>query len=153
MKLLTCVAARSPEGGYKAMSYFDIQEAILQRWNDQPSRNRWLARGCDWSLVAAFLVGDKESNNPPPRDHVEQVLTDHIKRFGASFTAPYTTIMRSVAYANVTSEVTLSGHVRDVYSAALTMCRDAYLNVVLKDTVKGMVAEFFEEWSEWEGYP
>lgn len=96
---------------------------------------------------------DREPNNPPPRDHVEQVLTYHIKRFGASFTAPYTTIMRSVAYANVASEVTLSGHVRDVYSAALTVCRDAYIQAVLQDTVKDMVAKFFEEWSEWEGYP
>lgn len=96
---------------------------------------------------------DREPNNPPPRDHVEQVLTYHIKRFGASFTAPYTTIMRSAAYANVTSEVTLSGQVRDVYSAALTACRDAYIQAVLQDTVKDMVAEFFEEWEEWEGYP
>lgn len=135
------------------MTCFDIQEAVLQRWNTQPSRNRWLAWGCDWSLVAASLVGDREPNNPPPRDHVEQVLTYHIKRFGASFTAPYTTIMRSVAYANVASEVTLSGHVRDVYSAALTVCRDAYIQAVLQDTVKDMVAEFFEEWKEWEGCP
>lgn len=135
------------------MTCFDIKGAVLQRWNTQPSRNRWLAWGCDWSLVVAFLVRDREPNNPPPRDHVEQVLTYHIKRFGASFTAPYTTIMRSVAYANVASEVTLSGHVRDVYSAALTVCRDAYIQAVLQDTVKDMVAEFFEEWSEWEGYP
>ena len=135
------------------MTYFDIQEAVLQRWNDQPSRNKWLSWGCDWSLVGAYLVGDKEPNNPPPRDLVEQVLTNHIKRFGASFTAPYTTIMRSVAYANVTSEVTLSGQVRDVYSAALTACRDAYIQAVLQDTVKDMVAEFFEEWKEWGGYP
>nr|DAK92651.1 MAG TPA: hypothetical protein [Caudoviricetes sp.] len=135
------------------MTYFDIQEAALQRWNDQPIRNKWLAWGCDWPLVVASLVGDKDPNNPPPHDRVEQVLTDHIKRFGASFTAPYTTIMQSVAYANVASEVTLSGHVRDVYSAALTVCRDAYIQAVLQDTVKDMVTAFFEEWAEWEGYP
>ena len=135
------------------MTHFGIQEAVLHRWNPQPSRNRWLAWGCDWSLVVASLVRDREPNNPPPRDHVEQVLTNHIKRFGASFTAPYTTIMRSVAYAKVASEVILSRHVQDVYSAALTVCRDAYIQAVLQDTVKAMVTEFFEEWREWKGYP
>lgn len=134
------------------MSYFDIQEAILQRWNDQPSRNMWLACGCDWSLVLASLVRDKSHNNPPPRDHVEKVLTNHIKRFGASVRAPYTTLTRSMAYTDVTSEVALSGHVRDVYSASLSACRSAYIQAVLQDTVEGMVAEFFEEWSDWEGY-
>ena len=39
------------------MGYFDIQEAILKKWNDQPSRNQWLVHGCYWELVVASLVG------------------------------------------------------------------------------------------------
>ena len=135
------------------MRPLDIQGAVLKRWCDQPSRNKWLVWGCDWQLVVEHLVGFREPSNPPTATYVEQVITDHIKRFGASFTAPYTTIMRSVAYANVASEETLSGHVRDVYSSALTVCREAYVQAVLQDTVKDMVSEFFEEWKEWEGYP
>ena len=134
------------------MTKFDIQEAVLQRWNDQPSRNTWLAWGCDWPLVAASLVGDRVANNPPPHDHVEQVLTDHIERFGASHTAPHTIVLSAMALADVHREVTLTGHVRDVYSSALSACREAYLNKVLHDTVNVMVTEFLEGWGEWEGY-
>lgn len=135
------------------MTHFDIKEAIQQRWNDQPSKGEWLSRGCDWSLVLEHLIRDRQPSNPPEGAYVEQVVTDHIKRFGASVLTPYTTIMRSLAYANVTSEATLSGHVRDVYSASLALCRDSYIQAVIQCTVNGMVTDFFEEWNDWEGYP
>lgn len=135
------------------MSYFDIQEALLQRWNDQPSRNRWLMHGSYLELVVSSLVGGQEPNNPPSEAYVTAMLRNHLKRHGAPYAAPYPTVMGSIAEAGVEAEVTLSGHVRDVYSSALSACREAYLNVVLEDTVKAMVTEFFEEWEEWEGYP
>lgn len=81
------------------------------------------------------------------------VQLQRLKRHGAPYAAPYPTVMGSIAEAGVEAEVTLSGHVRDVFSVALTYCREAYLNAVLDGTVKEMVTEFFEEWEEWEGYP
>lgn len=135
------------------MSYFDIQEAILQRWNDQPSRNQRLVHGCYWELVVHSLVGDGEPNDSPSEAYVTALLHNHLKRHGASYAAPYPTVMGSIAEAEVEAEVTLSGHVRDVFSVAFSQCREAYLNKVLQDTVKEMVTEFFEEWEEWEGYP
>lgn len=153
MKLLTCVAVLSPEGGYKAMGYFDIQEAVLQRWNDQPSRNQWLVHGCYWELVVTSLVGDRLPSNPPSEAYVTAMLHNHLKRHGAPLVAPYSKVLSSMADAEVAAEVTLSGHVRDVFSVAFSQCREAYLHKVLEGTVKGMVAEFFEEWEEWEGYP
>ena len=135
------------------MSYFDIQEAILQKWNDQPSRNQWLVHGCYWELVVSSLVGGQEPNDSPSEAYVTTLLHNHLKRHGAPYVAPYPTVMASIAKAGVEAEVALSGHVRDVFSVAFTSCREAYLNVVLEGTVKDMVAEFFEEWEEWEGYP
>lgn len=153
MKLLTCVAARSQVGGYKAMSYFDIRESILQKWNDQPSRNQWLVHGCYWEPVLASLVGGRESSNPPSEAYVTSILHNYLKRYGAPLVAPYSKVLSSMANAEVEAEVALSGHVRDVFSVAFSQCREAYLHRVLEGTVKGMVAEFFEEWSDWEGYP
>lgn len=153
MKLLTCVAVLSPEGGYKAMSYFDIQEAVLKKWNDQPSRNQWLVHGCYWELVVSSLVGDRDPSNPPSEAYVTSMLHNHLKRHGAPLVAPYSKGLSSMADAEVEAGVTLSGHVRDVFSVAFSQCREAYLHKVLEGTVKGMVAEFFEEWDEWEGYP
>ena len=135
------------------MSYFDIQEAVLQRWNDQPRRNRWLMHGSYLELLVPSIVGDREPNDSPSEAYVTDMLHNHLKRHGAPYVAPYPTVMGSIAEAGVEAEVTLSGHVRDVLSVALTYCREAYLNKVLKDTVKDMVTEFFEEWEEWEGYP
>lgn len=135
------------------MTHFDIQEAVLQRWNDQPSRNRWLMHGSNLELLVPSIVGDGEPNDAPSEAYVTALLHNHLKRHGASYTAPYPTVMGSIAEAGVEAEATLSGHVRDVFSAAFTYCREAYLNVVLEGTVKDMVAEFFEEWEEWEGYP
>lgn len=135
------------------MTKIDLQEALLQRWNDQPSRNRWLMHGSYLELVVAPLVGDSLPSNPPSEAYVTTMLHNHLKRHGAPYVAPYPTVIGSIAEAGVEAEVTLSGHVRDVFSVALTYCREAYLNKVLKDTVKGMVAEFFEAWEEWEGYP
>lgn len=138
--------------GVKAMAYFDLQEAILQLWNDQPSRNRWLMHGSHLELVVAPLVEDRTPSNPPSEAYVTDMLHNHLKRHGASYAAPYPTVMGSIAEAEVEAEVTLSGHVRDVFSGAFTYCREAYLNAVLKDTVKEMVTAFFVEWEEWEGY-
>ena len=135
------------------MTKFDIKEAVLQRWNDQPSRNQWLVHGCYWELVVSSLVGGQEPNDSPSEAYVTALLHNHLKRHGAPYVAPYPTVMRSIAEAGVEAEVTLSGHVRDVLSVAFSQCREAYLNVVLEDTIKGMVDEFFEEWEEWEGYP
>lgn len=152
MKLLTCVAVRSLEGGYKAMTHFDIQEAVLQRWNDQPSHNQWLVHGCYWELVVSSLVGDREPSNPPSEAYVTSMLHAHLKRHGAPLVAPYSKVLSSMADAEVEAEVTLSGHVRDVFSVAFSQCREAYLHKVLEGTVKDMAAGFFEEWSDWEGY-
>lgn len=152
MKLLTCVAVLSLEGGCKAMSYFDITEAVSQRWSDQPSRNAWLVYGCDWLVLKRQLIGERAQDNPPPKGYVAEWIEDYLKSEGASPLAPYTTITASLARADVQAEVTLSGHVRDVYSAALSQCRESYMEVVLEDAVKDMVSGFFEEWSEWEGY-
>lgn len=135
------------------MSYFDIQEAVLQRWNDQPSRNRWLVHGCYWELVVSSIVGDRAPSDPPSEAYVTSMLHHHLKRHGAPLVAPYSKVLSSMADAEVEAEVTISGHVRDVFSVAFSQRREAYLNKVLQDTVKVMVAEFFEEWSEWEGYP
>lgn len=135
------------------MTKFDIQEAVLQRWNDQPSRNRWLMHGSNLELLVPSIVGDREPNDSPSEAYVTAMLHNHLKRHGAPYVAPYSKVLSSMADAEVEAEVTLSGHVRDVFSVALTYCREAYLNKVLEDTVKDMVAEFFEEWEEWEGYP
>lgn len=135
------------------MSYFDIQEAILQKWNDQPSRNQWLVHGCYWEPVVSSLVGDRTPSNPPSEAYVTSMLHHHLKRHGALLVAPYSKVLSSMAGAEVEAVVTLSGYVRDVFSMAFSQCREAYLNAVLEDTVKVMVAEFFEEWEEWEGYP
>lgn len=52
------------------MTYFDIQEAVLQRWNDQPSRNRWLMHGSYLELVGSSLGGDRLPGNPPSEAYV-----------------------------------------------------------------------------------
>lgn len=65
------------------MSYFDIQEAVLQRWNDQPSRNQWLGHGCYWELVVTSLVGDRLPSNPPSEAYVTAMLHNHLKSLRA----------------------------------------------------------------------
>lgn len=135
------------------MSYLDIQEAVLQRWSDQPKINTWLVYNIDLNRQVEFLVGGRGPDNPPSLAYVTRILENYLKVEGAPYTAPYTTVIAALAYADVKAEVTLTGHVRDVYSAALSQCRESYMEVVLEDAVKDMVSGFFEEWSEWEGYP